>query len=39
VIILFFQTVGVLIVGIGLADVWVDFRRRAHRTHHTIGTE
>ncbi len=33
VIILFFQTVGLLIVALGLADVWVDFRRRAHRAH------
>ena len=30
-IILFFQTIGVLIVGIGLADVWVDFRRRSQK--------
>lgn len=29
-IILFFQTVGILVVGLGLADVWVDFRRRSH---------
>lgn len=33
VIILFFQSIGILIVGIGLADVWVDFRRRTHKVH------
>jgi hypothetical protein len=32
-IILFFQSIGILIIGIGLADIWVDFRRRAHRVH------
>lgn len=37
-IILFFQTVGILVVGFGLADVWVDFRRRAHKVH-TVDTE
>ena len=35
-IILFFQTVGFLIVGLGLADIWVNFRRRARKVHaHT----
>jgi len=29
-IILFFQTVGLLMIGLGVADVWVDFRRRIH---------
>ena len=28
-IILFFQTVGLLIMGIGIADIWVNFRHRA----------
>lgn len=27
-LILFFQTIGMVIVGVGIADVWVDFRRR-----------
>ena len=27
-IILFFQTIGIILVGLGLADIWVDFRRR-----------
>lgn len=35
-IILFFQTVGFLIVGLGLVDIWVNFRHRARKTHaHT----
>jgi len=40
-IILFFQTVGLLIVGLGLADVWVDFRKRSQRAHtvHTDNAE
>lgn len=32
-IILFFQTVGFLIVGLGFADIWVNFRHRARKTH------
>ncbi len=33
-IILFFQSVGVVIMGLGLADVWVDFRRRSQRVQN-----
>lgn len=34
-IIIFFQTVGMLIVALGVADVWVDFRLRNWRARHT----
>lgn len=34
-IIFFFQTIGMLIVGIGVADVWVNFRLRSWRARHT----
>lgn len=35
-IIFFFQTIGMLIVAIGVADVWADFRLRSWRArHHT----
>lgn len=34
-IILFFQTLGVLIVAIGIADVWADFRLRHWRARHS----
>lgn len=33
-IILFFQSVGLVIVGIGVADVWADFRLRSLRARH-----
>lgn len=34
-IILFFQTIGLLIIGLGLTDVWVNFRHRVHRKMHS----
>lgn len=33
-IVVFFQTIGMIIVAIGLADVWADFRLRSWRTRH-----
>lgn len=33
-IILFFQTIAMVIVAVGVADVWVDFRMRLKRTKH-----
>lgn len=32
--ILFFQSIGLVIVGIGVADVWADFRLRSWRARH-----
>lgn len=33
-IVIFFQTIGMIIIAIGLADVWADFRLRSWRTRH-----
>ncbi len=35
IVILFFQTIGLLIIGLGLADVWVDFRWRTRQRVHS----
>lgn len=31
-VVIFFQTVGLMFIGLGIADVWVHFRERARRT-------
>lgn len=34
-LIFFFQTIGMAIIGVGVADVWVDFRRKNWRSKHS----
>ncbi len=39
IIIMFFQTISVMIVALGVADVWADFRLRSYKAKHRHGTE